>query len=278
MKNNKEKTCLICNEPAIRLMSDIILGKHKINYYVCNSCECIFTENPYWLEEAYSEAIAKTDTGIMVRNISICNDLMHIFNQYFDPEIKVVDFGGGYGILTRMLRDSGINAFWQDKYEKNLLSRGFEYDGKSQADVVIAFEVMEHLPNPLETIKEIMVKTDCFIFSTLLLEQLDHKTNKEWWYFGPESGQHIFFATKKTMHKIAKLLDCKYSCINGLHILHKKDLKNRMKFSKLKALLIKVFNKLHNHLYKKSNSKTWDDHTYMKSKINKKILFSSGNK
>ena len=254
--------CKICKVPIKVLMNDTILGKYKINYYLCSNCNCIYTENPYWLEEAYNESIAITDTGIMARNISICNKLMKIFTKYFDSNIKVVDYGGGYGILTRMLRDNGVDALWQDKYSTNILSRGFEYDGISNADVILAFEVIEHLPNPLEVIKEIMSKTDCFIFSTQLLEKLDYKSNNEWWYFAPESGQHIFFSSEKTLYKIAEILKCKYTNINGLHILHRPDIL-------VKANEKSIFNKISSkfHLSKKNmfKSKTWDDHIYLKS-------------
>jgi len=105
-----EKKCLICNANAPVLMHDQILGKYIINYYLCPECKCIFTEEPYWLNEAYNDSIVVTDTGIMARNLSICNELMILFNKYFTSKIKVVDYGGGYGILTRMLRDKGIDA------------------------------------------------------------------------------------------------------------------------------------------------------------------------
>jgi hypothetical protein len=138
-----EKKCPICNKEAQVLMNDSILGKYNINYFLCAECKCIFTEDPFWLEEAYIDSIASIDTGIMSRNISICNKLMLIFNKYFDTNIKVVDFGGGYGILTRMLRDRGIDAYWYDNYSENLLSKGFEYNGNEKVDAILAFEVLE---------------------------------------------------------------------------------------------------------------------------------------
>jgi hypothetical protein len=225
------KKCIVCNNLLDVLMNDKILNHYFINYYLCNNCKSIQTENPFWLNEAYSESIAVSDTGIMSRNIDACAKLMFILKRYFKPSSKVVDYGGGYGILTRMLRDKGVDAYWSDKYSENLLARGFEYDGSSPVDVIVAFEVMEHLVNPLEEIKEILSKTDCLIFSVSTLKRTDFKSNTEWWYFVPESGQHIFFPSEVTFRYIANELNIKYFNLWGLHILSRK-----IKFLKIRNL------------------------------------------
>jgi len=268
---SNKRNCLICNIESNMLMNDTILGKYKIDYYLCLDCKCIFTEEPYWLEEAYKNPIVVTDTGIMERNLAICDALMKIFNHYFNENVKVLDYAGGYGILTRLLRDRGVDAYWHDIYTTNLLARGFEYDGKSKVDVILAFEVLEHLPNPLEAIIEIMSKTDCFVFSTQFLDKYDYKSNKDWWYFIPESGQHIFFLSNTAIKKLATLINCNYTTVNGLHILYRNiEFKAIEKNSKIKDLMLRVSNKIQNHytVPSKFKSKVWDDHLLMKSKMN----------
>ena len=214
-----DKQCIICGSPLEFLMKDAVLGKYSIDYYLCNTCKCIQTEDPYWLQEAYSSSITLSDTGIMNRNLDACKRLMPIFKRYFKQESKVLDYGGGYGILTRMLRDKGIDAYWSDKYSENLLARGFEYDGHSFVDAILAFEVVEHLTNPFEEITEIMSKTDCFIFSICTLPKFNIKSNNDWWYFASESGQHIFFPSEHTLRHIASRLNIQYFNLWGLHIL-----------------------------------------------------------
>ncbi len=41
-----------------------VLGKYDVQYYQCVITGFIQTEEPYWLEEAYSSAITKLDIGL----------------------------------------------------------------------------------------------------------------------------------------------------------------------------------------------------------------------
>jgi hypothetical protein len=261
--------CLVCAKEASLLMQGEILHKHTISYFTCPTCGCIFTEEPYWLDEAYQESISSLDTGIMVRNITICEQLMILFTSNFNPNISVVDYGGGYGILTRLLRDKGVNAFWSDKFCENLIAKGFEYNGKDPVDVMLAFEVLEHLPNPLETIQEIMSKTNCFIFSTELLEKTNYSSNKDWWYFMPDAGQHVFFSSKTSMLKIAEKLKCSYLYYNGLHILYKPEYISIKRPSAIKRMALRIIGKINNIIKSDASfqSKTWLDHLTMLKEI-----------
>jgi len=262
-----DKKCIICGNSLSLLMNDKILDKYSINYYLCNNCKCIQTETPYWLQEAYGSSIALSDTGIMSRNTDACKKLTMILKRYFTPESKVVDYGGGYGLLTRMLRDKGIDAYWSDKYSENLLARGFEYDGHSFADAILAFEVIEHLPDPLEEIQIIMSKTNCFIFSVSVLKKFDYKSNNEWWYFSPEMGQHIFFPSENTLQYIANKLDVRYFNLWGLHIFSRNTVFS--KFRNLDLFLYYILHGINYRLQKRKKkgfiSKTSDDSFSMRN-------------
>jgi len=263
----EKNICIICHNPTAVLMKGEILGKYNIQYYYCEKCKCIYTEQPYWISEAYDTSIAVTDTGIMFRNMEICRDVFAIIKRYFNPQIKALDYGGGYGILTRMLRDKGVDVYWFDKYSQNLLAKGFEYDGTSKIDIVLAFEVVEHLEDPMETIRKIMSKCDCFMFSVATLPKFNFKTNKEWWYFAAETGQHIFFPSKKTLQWIAKEIDCTYHKILGLHVFSKKK-----KFSpiyRLDLLLCHYIRLVRRKFFNSRRfiSKIWEDNATMKNKL-----------
>jgi hypothetical protein len=184
-----------------------ILKKYDVGYYHCSNCGLLQTEEPYWLEEAYGNAIADADTGLVQRNLYLSKLLSSLLYFAFDPKGKYVDVAGGYGMLTRLMRDAGFDFYWSDKYCENLLARGFEADAGMPYTAITAFEVMEHVPDPLSFVAESMAqnKSRTMIFSTELFEGVPPKP-ESWWYYTFETGQHISFFQRKTLQAIARKL------------------------------------------------------------------------
>jgi len=65
-------------------------------------------------------------------------------------------------------------------------------------EAITAFEVFEHLTNPVEELEKLSAITTRLIFSTKLLPQPAPQL-KDWWYYGVEHGQHIAFYTRKSL-------------------------------------------------------------------------------
>lgn len=61
--------CKICNNLIENFDKAKVLNKYDVQYYRCPNCGFISTEEPYWLDEAYSSAIACTDIGLIMRNM-----------------------------------------------------------------------------------------------------------------------------------------------------------------------------------------------------------------
>jgi hypothetical protein len=45
----------------------------------------------------------------------------------FDANNRFIDYGGGYGLFVRLMRDAGFDYYWFDKFCDNVLSKGFEH-------------------------------------------------------------------------------------------------------------------------------------------------------
>lgn len=208
--------CKICGSEDHLFDSATILNKYHIKYFECPYCGFIQTEEPYWLDEAYSSAITSSDIGLIQRNLSISRKLDFFFRLHLGGGGKFLDYGGGYGMLVRMMRDKGYDFEWYDKYCENLFAQHHEMS-KQHYDVVTAFELLEHLPDPMGEIDKLFKMGDTVIFSTELIPK-DRPKVKDWWYYGVEHGQHISFYTQQSMELIANKYGMKYSYMSGLHV------------------------------------------------------------
>lgn len=258
-------------------------------YYQCEKCGFLQTEEPYWLEEAYkSGAISALDTGILYRNINLRHRTQTILQRLFSEfnDFYALDYGGGEGIFVRMMRDSGYNFYRHDLFADNLYARFFDLKDVPRGtrfDILTAFEVFEHLANPLAEIKKMLEYSDILLFSTELQPAEDNLELKDWWYLVPETGQHISFYNQTSLEKIADLLDLNfYTDQMNLHILSKTPLIDPFKANETentKANLAKrLIDKLYNKFSKvQSNqmktqvppSLTMKDFELVKKKLNK---------
>lgn len=251
--------CKICGGEAVYTHAAKILNKYDVKYYTCNKCGFHFTETPYWLGESYQSSIAKTDTGLVVRNLKIAKKLKTILFFLTRNNDKIVDISGGYGLLVRMMRDMGYDYYWEDKYSQNLHAVGFEAeDGKYR--VATAFEVLEHLENPVEFIKEKKAKFnfEMFFFTTRLYKS--ERPKPDWDYYSLETGQHISFYNKKCLKALADKFDMKCISIGHDHLFYTNYWQAIIYV--VSSVLWPFMNPLISKLKK---SKTFSDHLRMKS-------------
>ncbi len=212
--------CKICQAPSIPFSQGRVLGKYDINYFQCSHCGFVQTEEPFWLEEAYSDAIASSDVGLVWRNNQFSQISNNILSQFFNPQAKFLDYGAGYGLFVRLMRDLGWDFYWYDKYCQNIFAKGFEAKTEEKLyQLVTAFEVFEHFVNPLEEIEKVLKFADNILLSTELLP-IDNPKPDQWWYYALQEGQHIAIYTKKALSIIADKFHLNLSS-NGtsLHLL-----------------------------------------------------------
>lgn len=210
--------------------SETILNKYQVQYFFCGPCNFLQTEKPFWLEEAYSDAIAINDTGLVQRNILLASKLAVYIYLNLKPRAFYLDVAGGYGMLTRLMRDFGFNYFWSDPYCNNLLAVGFEKESNCHPiNAVSAFEVLEHVEDPVQFIAEQFAINNCktIIFSTELTPG-GKIPPKSWRYFSFSTGQHISFFSLDTLEVIAKQMGLYLYSFNNLHVLS--DQKMRYSF------------------------------------------------
>ncbi len=211
--------CNICDFDVKYFSDAILLGKYPIKYYRCLNCGYVQTEEPYWLEEAYSRPINISDTGIMNRNINNARIVSAILKLCFNSNGKFADYGGGYGIFVRLMRDRGFDFYRDDKYCSNLFANGFDVadSGANRFELVTSFEVFEHFVSPSEELQKLLRKSDSILFTTEIMPD-NQPQPSEWWYYGLDHGQHISFYTRKALQCLADKFGLNYYHRNNIHL------------------------------------------------------------
>lgn len=213
--------CKICGCPSSAWAKALILKKYMVQYFCCTQCGFIQTEEPYWLHEAYTDTIAPSDIGLVSRNISLAELTEAIILTFFNCNARFIDYGGGYGLLVRLMRDHGLDYYHYDRYALNLFAQGFEGDkqGNHQYELLTAFEVLEHLSDPIGEIRQILSFSRSILFTTTLAS-VPPPDLESWWYYSRDYGQHVAIYTLQSLKILALKLNLNlYSNQHSFHLL-----------------------------------------------------------
>ena len=257
------------------LFTGKVLNQYEVQYFRCLDTGFIQTEEPYWLKEAYSSAITKLDIGLVFRNETLREKIIPIINKHYDPKAKFLDYAGGYGLFTRLMRDKGYNFFHTDVYCQNLFAEYFDLTdlpNDTKFELLTAFEVFEHLPNPLVELEKISTYSDNILFSTVLQPGGPLKSFDDWWYFIPETGQHVALYTENSLAYLAEKLGYYfYSDGIELHLFTKIKFQKNPFLTQKDPLLIrkmkKWIKKFEANKQAKNDSLLGSDFQFIKSKI-----------
>jgi SAM-dependent methyltransferase len=199
--------CRICRGPvAFRFQAEVLGGRYTARYHECEQCRALQVLDPTWLEEAYAAesgppSAENYDSGRFRRTFSGFLYLVALSMAGALGEVsRVVDFGGGYGLLTQMLRDGAVDAWTSDPY----VPRPFFSPDRSlpdldsvdagSVDVIVALEVFEHLTDPMAvggTLRRALAPTGSLVISSERYRPERH--GPDWPYLALATGQHVTF-------------------------------------------------------------------------------------
>ncbi len=248
----------ITNGPTQKIFEETVLLKYKVSFFQCVETGFIQTEKPYWLNEAYASAITKLDIGLPQRNLLVSEAFGKILSLHFNKQGRFLDYAGGYGLFTRLMRDKGFNFYHADIYCQNLFAEQFDYASQNpneKFEAVTAMEVFEHMANPVEEIKALFNYADSILFTTELQPKQFAEDMQLWWYFAFETGQHISFYTEKAFEQLAKQFNCNfYSNGQSMHLLTKQNFQHNpfdtLREPFLLRKLKKIIKKMEQKIYK----------------------------
>jgi len=215
--------CRLCGSATHWYFRRQIMNRHEVDYRRCDCCDLIQTEQPYWLDEAYSTALTQSDTGAVRRSLMFARVTRAVaWLGKTNPGARGLDFGGGHGLLTRLLRDEGLDFGSYDPQACNLLARGFDADPAKRHELVTCFEVIEHFDRPAEQLEQLLAPGhDIVLISTML-----HRGyGPRWWYYGFDHGQHVALYSRQTMRWVGQRYGYRLSCGSAFSLLVKPQVK-----------------------------------------------------
>ncbi|MFC7496032.1 MULTISPECIES: class I SAM-dependent methyltransferase [unclassified Nocardioides] len=215
--------CRACGATPEPFAEGVVLTDVTVTYVRCPSCGMVQAVEPTWLDRAYSSAIARLDVGLLDR----CVVLSHVTSALLRTERlrggTFLDWAGGYGTLTRLMRDRGFAFEHFDPLAENIFAPDHQAPSLegSRYDLVTGFEVLEHLVDPVASLAPVAATTDRLLMSTRLLPDPAPKPD-EWDYYTPETGQHITFFTPEALRALAERLGYDGVVVGDLvHLFHR---------------------------------------------------------
>lgn len=203
--------CRLCGSCAEHAFTARVRGKYDVAYSVCTTCRSCQSEKPYWLKECYATDITGSDTNYLSRNLRSYAHTIFLYRLLALPKgAPIIDFGGGLGVLARLLSERGLLAYSADAYSRS----PFQVDAPARLKpaMVTAVEVFEHLPEPAADLAAIFNSgAECIYVST----EIYRGQGSDWWYFSFENGEHVFFYSPAAMRLIAHRFGYSVTEING---------------------------------------------------------------
>jgi hypothetical protein len=195
-----------CEEPKGKYLP---LSGIPIYYFLCNNCDfCFSPEICAWSINDFETKIYNDDY-VMVDPDYVDSrprqNAEYLINMFSNQKaaIRHLDYGGGEGMLSRLLREQGFDSTSFDPFVDKQITN--EELGKF--NLITAFEVFEHVPSVNELKKQLVsLLTDdgIILFSTLLSDgHIKRHERLTWWYASPRNG-HISLYSKKSLSIIAQ--------------------------------------------------------------------------
>jgi len=175
-----------------------------VYYFLCGQCGfCLAPEFGAWTMADFEDKIYNGDyvqvdpDYVDSRPRANAQSLVSMFAGR-GAEISHLDYGGGGGLLSELLRQSN----WQSRSYDPFVDRETGLGELGKFDLITAFEVFEHVPDVRQlaaNLSALLADDGVVLFSTLVSDgNLAPRQRVTWWYASPRNG-HISLFSKQSL-------------------------------------------------------------------------------
>ncbi len=194
-----------CEDAKAKVLPD---SGRMIDYFRCSDCGFLFTEliddwsSARVAAEIYNADYVRVDPDFVATRPLANAQLLAAGFQGMEAELSILDYGGGNGDLARHLRAARfVRATSYDPFHD-----GGADKPAAPSDLVTAFEVVEHAPDPValfEDVARLVADGGAFLFTTLLQPSDIATVGLGWWYAAPRNG-HVSLHTRASLEAASK--------------------------------------------------------------------------
>lgn len=218
----KTTCCRICYSLGEQLFELQVLGKFQAEYRQCTKCRFVYIVDPFWLEESFASELNDLDIGSVDRCLILADFVEVLIRFQKWSKLRFLDWGGGYGLLARIMRDRGLDFGSHDMYTRPLFVEQSEISESDTFELVTMSEVALHLTDPVPVFKKIMESTNTLVFTAVIAPIM---IPNDWWYLMPDTGQHVAIYHKETLEALANQLEVRITSDGRFfHVLHRERL------------------------------------------------------
>jgi len=190
-----------------------------IYYYRCGSCGFVFSRqfdhftHEDFAKKIYNEEYSLIDPEHLEKRPKANARLIKNFFSAYKDELRILDYGGGTGVLCRELEKDGFKAI--ETYDPFLNKNHSKPTGRF--NLILCLEVFEHIVDPYQTLSEMASfleeHTGLLILSTLIQPENIDQIKTNWWYICPRNA-HISIHTQLSLQIVFKRVGMHYMTAN----------------------------------------------------------------
>jgi hypothetical protein len=192
-----------------------------VYYYHCLNCAFTFApELMAWNKTQFEQNIYNDEYGrvdpdyLEARPANNATSVFENFSAFYGKS-RHLDFGGGNGLMSKMLREKGWDSTSYDPF----VNTDVKLEDLGKFDFITAFEIFEHVSDVhglIQSLTRLMHPQSVVLFSTLISDTDIHINQRlNWWYASPRNG-HISLFSKKSLALLAGSVNLQCGSFNSV--------------------------------------------------------------